>query len=159
MVQPGVARRITLSRWTLLLLVLASACVGDGTGLTENGDPIGTMPPSGPPLVATLSQDVQPIFTANCALSGCHAGANPQLAQNLSTGRTFQSVVNVLSVQSSLLRVKPSEPDSSYLVHKVQGTHLSVGGSGGRMPLIGGPLSQTEIDLIRAWIADGAQDN
>jgi hypothetical protein len=112
-----------------------------------------------PPPGTTLSRDVQPIFSANCALSGCHAGATAQLGQNLSTGQTFQSVVNVPSVESGLLRVKAFEPDSSYLVHKVQGTHLSVGGSGGRMPLIGGPLSRTEIDLIRAWIAEGAQDN
>ena len=140
------------------LLVLA-ACAGQGTGLDANGNPLGTVPPPGPPVTATLSGDVQPIFTANCALSGCHAGANSILGQNLSVGQTFQSIVGVSSIQSSFPRVKPFRPDSSYLVHKVQGTHLSVGGSGGRMPLIGGPLTQAEIDAIRAWITDGAQDN
>ena len=140
------------------LLVLA-ACAGQGTGLDANGDPLGTVPPPGPPVTATLSGDVQPIFTTNCALSGCHAGANATLGQNLSLGQTYQSIVGVSSIESPLFRVRPFRPDSSYLVHKVQGTHLSVGGSGGRMPLIGGPLSQAEIDAIRAWITDGAQDN
>ena len=150
-------RRILLPLVASLLML--GACVGQGTGLDSNGDPVGTNPPPGPPGAATLSGDVQPIFTANCALSGCHAGANPELGQNLSLGQTFQSTVGVSSIQSSFLRVKPFRPDSSYLVHKVQGTHLSVGGSGGLMPLIGGPLAQAEIDAIRAWIVDGAQNN
>jgi hypothetical protein len=58
-----------------------------------------------------------------------------------------------------MLRVRPSVPDSSYLVHKIQGTQASVGGSGGQMPLGGAPLSQSQIDLIRAWIAAGARNN
>ncbi|NNG15282.1 MAG: hypothetical protein HKM89_02295 [Gemmatimonadales bacterium] len=140
-------------------LLAVAACVGEGTGLDANGEPLGTVPPPGPPATATLSGDVQPIFTANCALSGCHAGANPTLGLNLSSGLAFQNIVDVPSIESPLLRVRPLRPDSSYLVHKVQGTQLSVGGSGGRMPPIGGDLTQAEIDLIRAWITDGAEDN
>jgi hypothetical protein len=78
---------------------------------------------------------------------------------NLSDGQAYANIVNVQSNESSLLRVKPSEPDSSYLVHKVQGTQSSVGGSGGQMPLGGTPLSQEQINLIRQWITDGAQNN
>ncbi len=75
-------------------------------------------------------------------------------------GRSFSSVVNVPSVEvPSLRRVKPSLPDSSYLVHKIQGSQASVGGSGDRMPLIGGALTEDEIAVIRAWIAAGALDN
>jgi hypothetical protein len=55
--------------------------------------------------------------------------------------------------------VRPFLPDSSYLVHKIQGTQAAVGGSGDRMPLIGGPLTEGEIAVIRAWIAGGALDN
>jgi hypothetical protein len=55
--------------------------------------------------------------------------------------------------------VRPFLPDSSYLVHKIQGTQTTVGGSGQRMPLIGGPLTEDEIAVIRAWIAAGALDN
>ncbi len=105
----------------------------------------------------TLSGDVQPIFTSNCALSGCHAGTNPQQGMNLSVGQTFANVVNVQAMElSTMNRVTPDEPDNSYLVHKVQGTHLNVGGSGNQMPLGRSPLSQTDIDLIRAWIEAGA---
>ncbi|MEE8134425.1 MAG: hypothetical protein V3T56_05180 [Gemmatimonadales bacterium] len=131
-----------------LVVLTGVACAGDGTGLEEfmpGGDQV------------TLSGDVQPIFTSNCALSGCHAGTNPQQGMNLSAGQTFANVVNVQAMElSTMNRVTPDEPDNSYLVHKVQGTHLNVGGSGNQMPLGRSPLTQTDIDLIRAWIEAGA---
>ena len=150
-----------MSTRTLLATLLLAACAGDGTGLDENGNPIGEPPePPGPPAAVTLSADVQPILTANCTFSGCHAGPNAVVGQNLTAGQTFGSVVNVPSVEvPSLRRVRPFLPDSSYLVHKIQGTQASVGGSGGRMPLIGGPLTEEEIETVRAWIAAGALDN
>lgn len=133
-----------------LFLLASVACAGDGTGLDEadGGDEV------------TLSRDVQPIFTGNCVFSGCHAGSSPEQGMSLSAGQTFGSVVNVAAMElPSMNRVTPSEPDNSYLVHKVQGTHLSVGGSGSQMPLNRSPLSQSDINLIRAWIQAGAQSN
>jgi hypothetical protein len=52
-----------------------------------------------------------------------------------------------------LLRVKPGDPDNSYMVHKIEGL---AGIVGGRMPLGQTPLPQTTIDAIRQWIANGA---
>ncbi len=133
-----------------LFLLASVACAGDGTGLDGNdgGDEV------------TLSRDVQPIFTGNCAFSGCHAGSDPAQGMSLSAGRAFSSVVNVAARElPSMNRVTPNQPDNSYLVHKVQGTHLDAGGSGSRMPLNRSPLSQSDIDLVRAWIQAGAQSN
>jgi len=65
----------------------------------------------------------------------------------------------VASNESALLRVKAGDPDSSYLVHKIQGTQGTVGGSGGRMPLGRSPLSQDNINTIRDWISAGALNN
>ena len=107
-----------------------------------------------------LSTAVQPILTANCALSGCHAGTAPEEGMNLSSGQTFSNTVNVAAQQvSSLVRVCPGAPDLSYLVHKLQGTQATVGGSGSRMPLGATPLSQTEMIVIRMWITTGAANN
>ena len=90
------------------LLVSALACAGDGIGVDlGNGNGGGGI---------SLSADVQPIFTGNCALSGCHAGATPVQGQNLSSGQAFSNIVNVQSNESSLLRVAPGDPDASYLV-------------------------------------------
>ncbi len=139
---------IRLSVVAGLAVLTGVACAGDGTGLELV---------SGVDRV-TLSGDVQPIFTSSCALSGCHAGTNPQRGQNLSVGQTFANVVNIVAMElSTMNRVTPGQPNSSYLVHKVQGTHSDVGGSGFQMPLGRSPLTQMEIDLIRAWIEAGAR--
>ena len=130
-----------------LVVLTGVACAGDGTGLEEfmpGGDQV------------TLS-DIQPIFTFNCAVSGCHTGTAPEQGMNLSAGQTFANVVNVPAMElSTMNRVTPGQPGSSYLFHKVEGTHMDVGGSGDRMPLNRSPLTQMDIDLIRAWIEAGA---
>jgi hypothetical protein len=82
------------------------------------------------------------------------------VGQNLSAGQAWAAIVNVTSQESpALMRVRPFLPDSSYLVHKIQGTQGSVGGGGGQMPLGGSPLAAEQIATIRAWITAGALDN
>ena len=109
-------------------------------------------------LEATLSSIQANIFTPSCALSGCHAGASPAQGMDLSDGNAFASIVNVASVGvSSLLRVDPSNADSSYLVWKLEG---NAGIVGERMPRSGASfLSTDEISVVRQWIDAGAQDN
>ncbi|UCD25966.1 MAG: hypothetical protein JSW51_01555 [Gemmatimonadota bacterium] len=136
--------------------VVGLACAGDG--VTDPGDDNGDNGGGGGG-GSGFAAVVQPIFTANCALSGCHAGSSPAQGMNLSSGQAYANIVDVPSNESGLVRVKPSMPDSSYLVHKIQGTQGSVGGSGGQMPLGRAALSQTQIDAIRQWIADGAPNN
>lgn len=141
----------------VVLPLTALACAGDGTDLGPDGNPIGT--PSACQDDVCFARDVQPLFTFNCAFSGCHAGSQPQQGQNLSAGQAYANIVNVPSAElPAMMRVRPFLPDSSYLVHKVQGTQGSVGGEGVRMPL-GGALSVSELDLIRRWILLGAKNN
>jgi hypothetical protein len=82
---------------------------------------------------------------------------------NLGSGQSFANAVNVPALETAattgLMRILPGQPDSSYLVHKIEGTHLDVGGSGSRMPLSGCCLSSSQIKTIRDWIAAGAQRN
>ena len=150
----------------LVLIVGAAACgPGNGLGLDANGNPQALVSPCVADTGqctggACFARDIQPILTSNCALSGCHAGTTPVLGQNLSDGVAYARIVCIASVEvPGMMRVRPSQPDSSYLVHKIQGTQASVGGSGGQMPLGGTPLSQSQIDLIRAWIVAGAKNN
>jgi hypothetical protein len=146
---------------TLFALMLTAACGGEG-GTSPSGDgPGGGSDPCAVDAdpTATLSCDVQPIFTASCALSGCHAGTSPELGLDLSAGATVGSTVDVPSSEApTLARIRPNLPDSSYLVHKIQGTHLSVGGSGAPMPL-GGTLTQAQIDTVRSWVTLGARND
>ena len=114
--------------------------------------------PTKPPSVKedpSFASDIQPIFTANCALSGCHA-APGQHGLILSAGQSYSLLVNVNSVEvPTLMRVRPLLPDSSYVVLKIEGRQTV----GVRMPATGTPLSSTNIQLIRNWITKGAQNN
>ena len=75
---------------------------------------------------------------------------------NLEAGQTFSNTVDVPSAQNaSLDRIEPGDPDNSYLVQKIEGT----ASAGGRMPLGQPALSNEQIQAIRDWILDGAQDN
>jgi hypothetical protein len=130
--------------WAILLSCAVAAC--DGSGV-EPGD-------------VSFSQRVQPILTDRCAFGGCHASTSPAADQSLAEGLAYVNVVNVPSQElPSMDRVEPGDPDQSYLVHKIQGTHLDMGGSGLRMPRGQEPLSDDQIRLIRAWIQQGARNN
>ena len=114
----------------------------------------------------TLSGSVQPLLDVSGAGScaSCHTGGGPSLpsSMNLTTAlNTRSNTVNVQAVESGLRRVLPSRPDSSYFVHKVQGTHLGppANGSGVRMPAGGTPLTRGQINIIRNWILQGALNN
>ncbi len=107
----------------------------------------------------TLATNIQPIFTPSCA--GCHNGSGTSLpgVQDLRSGHTLAAIVGVQAIESTLKKVLPFVPDSSYLVHKIQGTQLSppANGSGARMPAGAPALSRGQINLIRNWILQGAR--
>lgn len=106
-----------------------------------------------PPAVSLADLQAN-VFGPRC--SGCHTGSGSSLpsSMNLSnTQSTFASLVNVTSVEvPTLLRVKPGDPNNSYVIHKIEGTQTV----GQRMPAGGPFLDQATIDQVRAWIAAGA---
>jgi hypothetical protein len=82
---------------------------------------------------------------------------------NLEAGNLYNPVTGAVRVQSfeasGLKRIDPGFSASSYLVAKVEGRQLGVGGCCSRMPLLGNLLSDSEIQVIRDWIDQGAKDN
>ncbi|HWC75202.1 MAG TPA: Ig-like domain-containing protein [Gemmatimonadales bacterium] len=109
----------------------------------------------------SYATDVQSVFDGNC--TSCHTGASAPGGMSLAAGVSYTNIVDqVASEVASLKRVRPFRPDSSYLVHKIQGTQTTVGGSGARMPLgCSGAscLSNDVINTIRNWILQGALNN
>ena len=105
------------------------------------------------PLAATLASIQANIFNPVCIV--CHAGANAPLGLRLDETNSFTNLVGVRSVENaSTFRVNPGDPNSSYLIHKLEGT----ASTGAQMPLGGPPVPQTTIDFVRQWISDGALD-
>ncbi len=106
----------------------------------------------------SFAEHVQPVFASSC--TGCHDGTEPSVGLSLAAGAAYANTVGVPSSELvAMRRIEPDKPDESYLVRKLQGTHMTVGGAGKRMPIGIPPVAEQEIRLIRRWIAEGALNN
>jgi hypothetical protein len=140
----------------VLASLLVAACAGNGEGLDANGRPL---EPGGsdslPPLSADFDSIQANIFTPICSV--CHIGGGAPEGLRLDAADSFNLLVGVPSTEvPSLLRVKPGDPDNSYIIQKLEG-HAAVGS---QMP-DGCPSTQpclttSTIAFIRQWITDGA---
>ena len=148
-----------------LLIPLLAACSGSGAGLDQNGNPLGSSSggssssSGGSSSSSGASADFQAIqdnvFTPICAQ--CHAGAGAPEGMQLSAGVSYGMIVNVPSQeQPSLLRIKPGDPDNSYLVQKIEGRAAVGAQMPDGCPATQPCLDQATIDRIRAWVSEGA---
>jgi len=117
---------------------------------------------------AQLARDVQPIFTAKCAIPSCHSGPTPSGGHTLEDGQTYADNVNVKAlIPSNGLRIKPGNVKASFLAKKIiAGVHLNPVNGGAFMPQgcpglppAGGCLTDQEILTILSWIQRGAPND
>jgi hypothetical protein len=105
----------------------------------------------------TFSRIQSEIFSPICGQAGCHDVVTAQNGMVLSAGFAYANIVNhPVTEASGFLRIVPGDPDHSYLVKKIRGDPDILGE---RMPRIGGPLSQAQIDGIVGWVRAGALNN
>ncbi|MDZ7292409.1 MAG: hypothetical protein ONB44_22505 [candidate division KSB1 bacterium] len=143
------------------IFVVALAMIGLLAACGHKADMAVTPQPPQPGATVSTFTDIQnKIFTPNCAFSGCHGAQNTQplgKPMNLSAGNAYDNIVNVASLgRPTLMRVKPNEPDNSYLIHKLEGRSNI---AGARMPSGGSALSTANIQMVKDWIAGGAKNN
>jgi hypothetical protein len=105
--------------------------------------------------------DIQPIWDEHC-VTACHETGGEWSVLDMSED-AYGSIVDVAAATfSDLDHVEPGDPTRSYLWHKIEGTHLSVGGNGVAMPKppVGGGaatvLTDDQKSTIEAWITGGA---
>jgi mono/diheme cytochrome c family protein len=133
--------------------VLLFGCGGGGT--RSSGDPGKDSPQPTQMADASFKGDIQPIFSKHCAHPSCH-GVAQSAGLQLSEGMAYGNIVNVRSTeQPQYMRIKPGEPDSSYIVLKIEGKQAV----GSRMPLTGGYLSDKQIQTVRSWVKEGAKND
>jgi hypothetical protein len=88
-----------------------------------------------------------------CTGNECHnMGAGGLL---ILVGNETEFLFQPSSERPALWRVRPGDPQNSYLYLKVLGDG---GIDGGRMPL-GGPYNPNDVQLFYDWILDGAPDH
>jgi hypothetical protein len=115
-------------------LLLLTGCYKDKTVLFDTGEEI-TRP-------VTFSQDIVPLFSNNCSLSGCHiSGGKPP---DLSASNAFSS----LTVGNYL---NTTAPESSIIYQWMTGKKST--------PMPTGGINKDYNALILAWIKQGAQNN
>lgn len=105
----------------------------------------------------SFGKDIAPLLKTRCAV--CHLTGKEAGNMALHPKAAWVSLVSRPSSVPALMLVKPGKPDQSYMLMKLQGTHIKNGGSGARMPFAAPPLDLAQIDMIRAWIQAGAKNN
>jgi len=106
-----------------------------------------------PNQLSKFSEIQKNVFSTSCALSGCHAGNNPQANLNLSEGSAYPNLVNVNSFNfPDQKRVLPGNKEES-LLYKVLSYNFQI-----KMPPTG-KLPQSTIDSIGVWIEKGAPND
>lgn len=109
-----------------------------------------------PAATVSYQADIVPLIESQCAtchLTGEEAGGMSlvgDVARDFLVGQPSQEA-------PAIMRVVAGDPDASYLVMKLEGTHLAHGGSGGQMPFGAPPLLPEQIAKVRQWIAAGAK--
>lgn len=97
--------------------------------------------------VVSYHKQVEPIFRAHC--QGCHQPSKAQGGYVMThTARLF------VSGDSKEMPVVAGKPDESYLVDQITAHDGKA-----EMPKGKPPLAESDIDLIRQWIAQGATDD
>jgi hypothetical protein len=102
--------------------------------------------------------DVQPIWNGSCT---CHlqgpSGTMTATVLTLNAEISHEELVGTASEQvPGMDRVTPGDLEESYLWHKLQNTHLDVGGMGTSMPQ-GLMLGDEAMAVVEAWIVAGAE--
>jgi methionine-rich copper-binding protein CopC len=147
-----VAIRRSAACTTVTSLALLAGCAGSGVGLDENGRPLVAGGGGSGTLTADFASIQDHVFTPICSV--CHAGGAAPQGLRLDATNSYSLLVGVPSTEvPSILRVKPGDPDNSYVIQKLEG-HAAVGA---QMPFGGPPLPAATIAVIRQWITDGAQ--
>lgn len=126
-------------------------------GCSDNGDDNPTSPSGGggggtTDTIVNFSTDIQPIMQAKgCNGPSCHGSA---MQGGLALGAMSHSNV-VAALGDNGPFVVPGFPDSSNFYLKVSPNPPF----GSRMPATGDYLTSAQIELVRRWIEQGAQDN
>jgi len=112
--------------------------------------------------VPTHDEDLQPLWNSKCTrchfkatqagCTGCH------WVLNLNDD-AYADLVNVDSADvPAMKRVAPGDPDQSYLLHKIMGTQVDVGGEAGHRQYHEQNADADDRALIEAWIQGGAPE-
>jgi hypothetical protein len=116
-----------------------------------------------PSLVPTFSSIQQNIFSADdssgrVACTACHNATGSRFnGLDLSSEVAYNNLVNAASqFRAGAIHIIPTDPENSYLIHKLEGRSTI---AGVRMPTTPPYLTSGQTLVIRRWIQLGAPNN
>jgi len=96
----------------------------------------------------SYQSDVLPILQTSCL--GCHGGPNEDGEIVIELGYDMTTYEGLMAGSDYGPVIEPGDPDGSLFLEMIVN---------GDMPEEGDPLSPEQIEIIRTWIAEGAQNN
>src|SRR5580698_4574051 len=100
---------VAMALW--MATALLNGCVGNGSGLDANGNPLGAASGS-EPLTPDFQSIQDNIFTPIC--TRCHSGAGAPEGLQLDAAHSYALLVGVpCAEEPDVLRVKPGDPTNS----------------------------------------------
>jgi hypothetical protein len=113
-------------------------------------------PLPGVPSTVSYAHDVVPLLqSAGCQSLSCHGGPFPSSDYNLSAYETsFGPGIEAKALKGC--DIVPGGPDASFMIEKLVSPTPRIGN---RMPSARPPLTDTQVELIRQWITEGAIDD
>ena len=147
------------ARISLLALIVGSLMIG--AACDEALSTVAGPTPNLEPTFSAIQRDIfqAPDASGRPACVSCHTAANARFVAGLvlTPDAAYRALVDTPSVEiPARLRVKPGDPENSYLVHKLEGR---AGIVGSRMPLNSTPLTSGQISIIKRWIELGAPND
>ncbi|HWN66079.1 MAG TPA: hypothetical protein VNM90_00500 [Haliangium sp.] len=143
-----------------LALAALGACGDDGGG--GGIDAGGGNGPDGGGDAVSYAADIQPIFAGKCMF--CH---RPGSAIDVDLLNAFDPDHGIIERENTwvpagsqeTLIVDPGNVDNSFLIKKVEAETLEPHIDGSPMPLAINRVTAAELDTIKQWISDGAQND
>lgn len=127
--------------------IFAALVLPVGIGMVLHGTPDVTYaadlsPASAAHVAVSYAEEVQPLLDQYCV--ECHGDSNAELGLNLATYEGTMAGSDYGTV------VEPGNADASLLVDMI---------ASGDMPEDGDPMPAEELEVIKTWIAEGAENN
>lgn len=138
----------------MVATLAALGCANFDTPVDPAGGAPDTLVPN-----PSFTADVLPIFEKRCSVGGCHSFATRQAGLSLAATDAYNLLVGVpSSLQPTRVRVRPSQPNQSWLVTMISADD-GARQNYSRMPLATQPLTTNQIATIVRWIEQGALRN
>ncbi len=135
-------QKILVGVVVLLVLWICGNCKDEITGGTI------VFPDSG----VSYGKQVEPLFLENCAFSGCH-GEDTYSERGYSL-EAYQHATARAGIIVPCIPNQPCDPENSILVRRIEGLDGLP-----QMPISRPALNSNQINGIKTWIREGAQNN